>query len=331
VGFAQVTFLFTRSHVRKLGRSNLRTCEYSNPSLPIPTMNSIQFAQTLVNGIILGGVLSLVALGFSIVWGIMHVVNLAHGAFIVLGSYITYTLYTSLGIDPFLGLPLTMITLFVVGYATERWIIHWVIRAPLMAKFFITFGIGMLLENLILQVWKADVRSVTTPYSGASLAIGGVNIPLVKLAALALSILMVIVFHLFLTRTRQGNAIRSTGMDLDAARLTGVKVAPIYALTFGLSTMLAGAAGSLVSMTTSFTPDAGARYTVYAFLVSVLGGLGNVPAVLAGGMIIALIQVFVGFYAPALKDAVSFVLLVVLLLLRPQGLFGKPFTSGKAE
>lgn len=294
-------------------------------------MNSVQFAQTLVNGLILGGVLSLVALGFSIVWGIMQVVNLAHGAFVVVGSYITYTLYTGLGIDPFLSIPISMAILFVLGYATQRWIVNWVIRAPLLAKFFITFGIGMLIENLILQIWKADVRSVTTSYSGGSIAIGGINIPAVKLAVLILSVVMVLLFHYFLTRTRTGNSIRATGMDLDAARLTGVKVAPLYALTFGLSTMLAGAAGSLISMTTSFTPDVGARYTVYAFLVSVLGGLGNVPAVLAGGMIIAMIQVFVGFYAPALKDAVSFVLLVVLLFIRPQGLFGKPYASGKAD
>lgn len=279
----------------------------------------------------LGGTFALVALGFSIVWGIMNLVNIAHGEFIMLGAYVTFFLYTLFGIDPFLTIPLSMLALFALGYAIQFGVINWVIRAPLLVKFLLTFGFSILIENVALQIFKGDYRSVTTAYSGAGFEFGGVKIAYVRLAALLISILLVYGFHLFLTRTRTGNAIRATGMDLDAARLTGVKIAPTFALTYALSAALAGAAGSLISMTFPITPTMGGGYTVYAFLTCVLGGLGSVPGALLGGMLLALLQVFGGFFAPGLKDAIAFVILVLVLVVRPQGLIGKAFYSGSAE
>ncbi len=294
-------------------------------------MNPVQFAQTLINGLMLGGTFALVGLGFSIVWGIMNLINIAHGEFIMLGAYTTYFLYTFFGIDPFLTIPLSMAALFALGYLIERGVLTWVIRAPLLVKFLITFGLSILLENLALQVFSGDYRSVTTAYSGIGLEIGGVKIASVRLAALLISILLVYLFHLFLTRTRIGNAIRATGMDLDAARLTGVKIAPTFALTYGLSAALAGAAGSLISMTFPITPSIGSGYTIYAFLICVLGGLGSVPGALVGGIVLALLQVFAGFFAPGFKDAIGFTVLVLVLIVRPEGLIGKPFYSGSEQ
>jgi branched-chain amino acid transport system permease protein len=291
-------------------------------------MNSIQFAQTLVNGLMLGGTFALIGLGFSIVWGIMNLINIAHGEFIMLGAYTTFFLYTLFGIDPFLTLPISMLALFVLGYILERGIVNWVIRAPLLVKFLLTFGISLTLQNIALQLFTGDYRSVTTSYSGAGLEVGGIKIAYVRLAALALSIVLVGLFHLFLTRTRIGNSIRAAGMDLDAARLTGVKIAPTFGLTYGLSAALAGAAGSLISMTFPITPTMGGGYTVYAFLICILGGLGSVPGALLGGLVLALLQVFGGFFAPEFKDAIAFSLLVVILLVRPEGIIGKAFYSG---
>jgi branched-chain amino acid transport system permease protein len=291
-------------------------------------MNPVQFSQTLINGLMLGGTFALVGLGFSIVWGIMNLTNIAHGEFIMLGAYTTYFLYTLFGIDPFLTIPVSMAVLFTLGYLIERGVINWVIRAPLLVKFLITFGLSILIENVALQIFQADYRSVTTAYSGVGIEFGGVKIAYVRLAALLISIVLVYLFHLFLTRTRTGNAIRATGMDLDAARLTGVNLAQTFALTYGLSAALAGAAGSLISMTFPITPSIGGGYTVYAFLICILGGLGSVPGALLGGITLALLQVFAGFFAPGFKDAIGFTILVLVLIIRPEGLIGKAFYSG---
>ncbi len=291
-------------------------------------MNPVQFAQTLINGLMLGGTFALVGLGFSIVWGIMNLINIAHGEFIMLGAYATYFLYTLFGIDPFLTIPVSMGLLFVLGYLIQLGVINWVIRAPLLVKFLLTFGLSILIQNLALQVFQGDYRSVTPAYSGAGIEFGGIKIAYVRLAALVLSIILVYLFHLFLTRTRTGNAIRATGMDLDAARLTGVNLARTFALTYALSAALAGAAGSLISMTFPITPYMGGDYTVYAFLICILGGLGSVPGALVGGLTLALLEVFGGFFAPGFKDAIAFTILVLVLILRPEGLIGKAFYSG---
>ncbi len=291
-------------------------------------MNSIQFTQTLINGLMLGGTFALIGLGFSIVWGIMNLINIAHGEFIMLGAYTTYFLYSLFGIDPFLTLPISMFVLFVFAYIIERGIVNWVIRAPLLVKFLLTFGISLTIENIALQVFTGDYRSVTTSYSGAGLEIGDIKIAYVRLAGLVISIVLVALLNLFLTRTRIGNSIRAAGMDLDAARLTGVKIAPTFGVTFALSAALAGAAGSLISMTFPITPSMGGGYTVYAFLICILGGLGSVPGALIGGLVLALLEVFGGFFAPGLKDAIAFSLLVLILIVRPQGIMGKAFYSG---
>ncbi len=291
-------------------------------------MNAVQFTQTLINGLLLGGTFALVGLGFSIVWGIMNLINIAHGEFIMLGAYTTYFLYTLFGIDPFLTIPVAMALLFILGYMIQLGVINWVIRASLLVKFLITFGLSILIQNLALQVFQGDYRSVTPAYSGAGIEFGGVKIAYVRLAALLLSIVLVYLFHLFLTRTRLGNAIRATGMDLDAARLTGVNLGRTFALTYALSAALAGAAGSLISMTFPITPSIGGDYTVYAFLICILGGLGSVPGALLGGITLALLQVFGGFFVPNFKDAIAFTILVLVLILRPEGLIGKAFSSG---
>ncbi len=291
-------------------------------------MNFVQFAQTLVNGLMLGGTFALIGLGFSIVWGIMNLINIAHGEFIMLGAYTTYFLYTLFGIDPFLTLPISMFVLFVLGYILERGIVNWVIRAPLLVKFLLTFGISLALQSIALQLFTGDYRSVTTSYSGAGLEFGGIKIAYIRLAALVLSIVLVALFHLFLTRTRLGNSIRAAGMDLDAARLTGVKIARTFGVTYGLSAALAGAAGSLISMSFPITPTMGGGYTVYAFLIVILGGLGSVPGALLGGLVLALLEVYGGFFVPQFKDAIAFSLLVAILLVRPEGIMGKAFYSG---
>ncbi len=282
-----------------------------------------ELAQIFVNAVLLSGILALVALGFSLVWGIMNIVNLAHGAFIVLGAYVTFFLHEILHVDPFLSIPFSMLALFTLGWAVQRGLVNQIIKAPLLATFLLTFGLELLIVNLINYFFKADLRSVTTPYSGTGFTLGTVRIPYIRLGALGVSLVLVAGLAWTLRATRIGRAIRATGMDLDAARLTGVKVATVYAATFAIGAAMAGAAGSLLAMIVPFDPNLGGTYTQRAFAICVLGGLGNVANVVIGAAIYAFVDVFVGARLPSLSRAVTFALLVILLILRPQGIAGK--------
>jgi branched-chain amino acid transport system permease protein len=282
-----------------------------------------ELSQIFVNALLLSGILALVAVGFSLVWGIMNIVNLAHGALIVLGAYLTFGLHEFRHVDPFLSIPISMLGLFLLGYGIQRFLINQVIRAPLLATFLLTFGLEILIVNLLNYFFKADLRSVTTSYSGSGFILGPARIPYIRLAALVISLALVLALGAFLRRTRTGRAIRATGMDIDAARLTGVKVAKVYAVTFALGAAMAGAAGSLLSLSVPFDPTFGGGYTQRAFVICVLGGLGNVVNVVIGATIFAFVEVFVGSRLPALSQAVTFAMLVVLLIWRPQGIAGK--------
>ncbi|HKA36587.1 MAG TPA: branched-chain amino acid ABC transporter permease [Thermoanaerobaculia bacterium] len=286
-------------------------------------MSGAELAQIAVNAVLLSGILALVALGFSLVWGIMNIVNLTHGAFIVMGAYLTYGMHELWHVDPFLSVPVSMAVLFCFGFAIQRVLINQVIRAPLLATFLLTFGLEILIVNLLNFFFKADTRSVMTLYSGSGFTVGSVRVPYIRLGALGVSILLVLMLGAFLTKSRLGRAIRGTGMDIDAARLTGVKAPAIYALTFGIGAALAGAAGSLLSMVVPFDPNLGGGYTERAFVICVIGGLGNVVNVLIGAAVYAVVEVFVGSRVPALSGAVTFGMLVLLLIARPQGIAGK--------
>jgi branched-chain amino acid transport system permease protein len=289
-------------------------------------MTGAELGQIAVNAVLLSGILALVALGFSLVWGIMNIVNLSHGAFIVMGAYLTYWMHELWRVDPFLSVPVSMAVLFGFGYVIQRVLINQVIRAPLLATFLLTFGLEILIVNLLNYFFKADTRSVMTSYSGTGFTLGAVRVPYIRLGALGVSIALVLLLGAFLTRSRLGRAIRGTGMDIDAARLTGVKATTIYALTFAIGASLAGAAGSLLSMVVPFDPNLGGGYTERAFVICVLGGLGNVVNVLIGAAVYSVVEVFVGSRLPALSQAVTFGILVILLVVRPQGIAGKSLT-----
>ena len=289
-------------------------------------MSSAELGQIAVNALLLSGILALVALGFSLVWGIMNIVNLSHGAFIVVGAYLTFWLHELAGLDPFLSIPISMVVLFALGYLVQRTLINQIIRAPLLATFLLTFGLEILIVNLLNFFFKADTRSVQTSYSGLGFALGPVRVPYIRLGAVVVALALVLALGAFLNRSRIGRAIRATGMDLEAARLTGVRVRTIYGLTYAIGASLAGAAGSLLSMLVAFDPNLGGGYTERAFVICVLGGLGNVVNVLIGAAVYSIVEVFVGSRLPALSQAVTFAILVLVLVVRPQGIAGKSFS-----
>jgi branched-chain amino acid transport system permease protein len=256
----------------------------------------------------------------------MNIVNLAHGAFVIIGSYLTWTLFAHFGIDPFLSLPVDAIALFLIGYALQRGVINRVIRAPLLFTFLLTFGLNLIIVSLLLLVFSADFRSVTPSYSGNGIHIGAIAIPYIRLAGLVVALALAGILWLILNRTRTGAAILAVGADRDAAQLVGVDLRHLYALTFAIGAAFAGVAGGIISTFQSITPTAGDPYTLQAFAVVILGGLGRVSATIAGGLVFGLIEVL-GQSAPGLgagyANAIAFALLVIVLAIRPQGLLGR--------
>ncbi len=280
--------------------------------------------QNLVNGILAGGILAVVALGFSLVWGIMNIINLAHGSFVMLGAYVTYVLFTNYHVDPFLSLPISFAVLYVFGYLVQRYVINFVVRAPVLTTFLLTFGLSLLLINAALLVFHGDSKAVTPSYSGANFAVGPVTVPWVKLWTLLVALAITGVMQLWLTRSKMGRAIRATSMDIGAAQLTGVRVAHVYAVVFALGAGLAGAAGTLVSLSYSLNPSMGDPFIVKAFVVCVLGGLGSVQGALVGGLVYGILEAFGSQYiGTGLQDAVALVVLLLVLIFRPTGIMGK--------
>lgn len=285
------------------------------------------FLQQVVLGLLLGGVYVGVAIGFSLVWGILNIVNLAHGALVVIGAYCTWLLFSKTGLDPFITLPVDAALLFGLGYGLQRLLINRVIRAPLFFTLLLTFGVNLVVINLLLVLFKADFRSVTPAYAGSGLDLGGVRIPYIRLAALAIALLTAGLVGLLLNRTRTGFAIQAVGADKDAAQLVGIDLRHVYALTFALGAATAGIAGGLLSTIQAINPTAGEPYTLQAFVVVILGGLGRISATVVGGLIFGLIEVMAQTQIPNLgagwANAIAFAVLVLVLTIRPQGLMGR--------
>jgi branched-chain amino acid transport system permease protein len=286
----------------------------------------VLIAQALVNGILLGALYACIAIGFSLIWGVMNLINLAHGSFVLLGAYVTASVNQALGLDPFLTIPFSGAVLFGVGYAIQRGLVNRVLARSVFTTLIFTFGLNMLMVNILLLVFTADLRGILVPYSGAGWQFGTVRVPLPRLIVFAVAILLTVGLALFTNRTRLGAAIKATSFDVDAARLVGIDIDHIYAVTFAIGAAMAGAAGSLIAVNLAFSPVLGDSFTMKAFVVVVLGGLGSIPGALAAGMILGIVENLSSVLMdPGYRDVISFGLLLAVLVLSPRGLFGKRF------
>ena len=282
--------------------------------------------QLVTIGLLAGGIYAAVGVGFSLVWGVLNIVNLAHGALVIVGAYVTWQIFTASGLDPFLTLPIDAVALFALGYVVQRGVINRIIRAPLLFTFLLTFGLNLIAVNVLLLIFKSDFRSVTTSYSGAGLDLGGIVIPYIRLAALGIALLMAAGLALLLARTRVGLAIQAVGSDRDAAQLVGIDLRHAYAVTYGLGAACAGVAGGLIAMIQAITPTAGEPYTLQAFVVVILGGLGRVSATVVGGLVFGLVEAFaqsIPGSGSVFANAIAFGVMVLVLVTRPQGLLGR--------
>ncbi|MGN6286714.1 MAG: branched-chain amino acid ABC transporter permease [Afipia sp.] len=281
-------------------------------------------AQILINALVLGCLYACIAIGFSLVWGVLNVINLIHGSFIVLGAYLAWGLYQSLHISPWYALLIAAPLFFVFGYAIQRLILNRVITAPVLVTLTLTFGLDLILNNAMIYFFKADYRKLTLTPPMGSISVFDVVVPVDRLIATVAALALTGVLYLILRRLRVGRAIVAVRLDRDAAVLMGVDVNSIYATAFGLGAALAGCAGVLMALIFPISPLTSTAYLGKAFVVCVLGGLGSVSGALAGGILLALIEgVGSAMIGPAHATTLSFVLLIIFLILRPQGLLGR--------
>ena len=284
----------------------------------------IPLIQALINGLLLGGIYAAFSAGFSLIFGVMGVVNIANGEMVMIGAFITYFLFDLIKMDPFLTLPFSLVGLFVLGYLLQRLVINRVIGAPPIMSYIMTFGIHLTLANLALLAWSADPRIITTSYSGAHFSLGGITFPVVQFVTFILAFVIIGGLYLLLYWTKIGRAIQATAQDREMARLMGISVHQVYAVTFGLGAAVTGLSGSLIASFRYVETGMGLPYTIMAFCVVVVGGMGYIPGALVGGLILGVISsLTTHFFTAGWSMAVTFFLLYLILLFRPQGILGK--------
>jgi branched-chain amino acid transport system permease protein len=284
----------------------------------------ILFLQSLINGILLGGIYAACAAGFSLAFGVMGIVNLSHGDFVMLGAFVTYWLFVLGGWDPFLTLPITLAILFFLGFFLQKLTLNRLTGVPPIMSYLLTFGLHLVLSGLALRTWTADYRTLNTVYTGLNLIVFGLVLPYSRVATFLFAMILILGLYFLLYRTEVGRAIRATAQDGEMARLMGVRIFRIYAFTFAVSVAITGLAGSLIAQTFVIYPQMGLPFTITAFCVVVLGGLGYVPGTLFGGLILGIFESLSTTYLTAgLSMALTFFLLLIMLLVRPGGIFGK--------
>lgn len=282
------------------------------------------YLQILANGLVLGGLYACIAAGFSLVWGVLNIINILHGSFIVLGGYLAFYAYNLAGIHPFFSLLIAAPVFFALGYVLQSGLMNRMIAAPVLLTLTLTFGLDLMLSNGMLAAFTADFKKVSLDPPLGVVFLGPVVLPVDRLMAMVLAIALLALLYLTLSRSRIGRAIVAVRMDREAAALMGVRVKTVYAVTFGLGTLMAGVSGPLLAMIFPISPLSGPAYLGKAFVVCVLGGLGSVPGALVGGLVLGLAESFGSlWFGPEHATTLSFVLLILILLVRPEGLLGR--------
>jgi len=280
--------------------------------------------QTLASGVLIGLIYALVAIGLTMIFGVMDIVNFAHGEFLMLGMYSAFWLFALYALDPLVTLPLTVLMLFAFGVLLYRLVIVRIVNAPMLSQIFTTFGIMILLRGVAQFLWKPDFRSIENSMVSGTVQALGVQVGRPQLVAGIGAILVTGVIYFFLNKTRLGAALEATASDKEAARLMGIDSHRMFSLAWGIGAACAGAAGVLLSTFFPIFPDVGANFILLAFVVVNLGGFGSVSGAFWAGILVGVIEVMGGLLlGPQYKMAIVLVLFLGVLMFRPQGLMGK--------
>ncbi len=282
-------------------------------------------AQTIVNGLLIGFVFALVAVGLSLIFGMVEIVNFAHGEFLMLSMFSSFWIWYLFAIDPLLSLPLSTLVLVLIGIATYKLIIRRILHAPMLAQIFATFGLSVFLRSLAQFLWTPNYRVIQhSLVSEGRISLGGVSIGLPQLVAAVGAIIAFIFIYWFVERTETGRALMATAEDREAASLMGIDSDRMFTLAWGIGAGCVGVAGSLMSSFYYIEPGVGQIFGTTAFVVVALGGFGSIPGAFIAGILIGLVQVLAGFFiAPAFKFAVVLAIYLLVVLVRPQGLLGE--------
>jgi branched-chain amino acid transport system permease protein len=286
-----------------------------------------QLPQNLVFGLLMGGLYGLAAVGLSLVFGVTKILNVAHGELLMLGGYASFWLFTLFGVDPFLGLPLGILLLVLLGLVLYKGIFGRTTKLGEEAKIkntmLVGFGLGIVLQNVAQRLWTANERGITTTYSSSVFTVFDVRFPIVRVASFLIALFVLVALHLFLKRTYLGKAIRATVQDWEAAALLGISTDRVYLITFMMGAGLAGLAGALVSVGWSIMPTMGLKWTLTSLIVMVLGGLGSFVGTFVAGVLLGITESLTSFWlGGAYREMVALLLFLVVLVVRPQGLFG---------
>lgn len=281
------------------------------------------FIQLLINGLLLGGLYAIIAVGLTLVFGVVKVANFAHGELLMVGMYAVYLLTKHLGLHPYAAAGPAVVLLFIIGVAIQRFVIQPLLNAEPEIQIFATVGLSTALMNLALLVFGANMFSVQTPALRATLNIGEISIVKANIVMFVSSLILVSGIHLFLTRTYLGRAIRATSQNRIAAPLMGINVNKVYMITFGIGSACVGLAAALIMPIYTVFPTIGTYFVLTAFVVVVLGGMGSIWGAFIGAMIIGIVDSMSGYYiAPDLKEVVYFIIFITILIFRPTGLLG---------
>ena len=282
------------------------------------------FLQSLISGVLIGGVYDLIGIGLTIIFGVMRVINFAHGDIMMIGMYLTYNFFTLAGVDPFVSIIFTIPLMFLFGAILQKMFINRVLGALPQNQILLTIGLGLIMSNAMMFIYTSDYKILTTSYSSSSFNIGTISISSPLAISFLITAAITLLLYWFLMKTDTGQAIRATAQDREAAQLMGINVKRMSILAFGMGAALAGTAGALISPTYYIFPQIGSTFTLKAFVITVLGGMGSIVGATIGGVIIGVAESLGAVYiSSGWKDVVVFVLFLLVLLFKPAGLLGK--------
>jgi branched-chain amino acid transport system permease protein len=282
------------------------------------------FLQSVLSGILVGGVYALIGIGLTIIFGVMRVINFAHGDLLMLGMYATWIIFTHLGLDPFVSIVLVAPLMFLWGAFLQKAFVNRAMSALPQNQILLTIGLGLVMSNSVMLAFTSNYQILTTSYSSSSFTVGGLSVSTPLLYSFLITAAITAALYWFLLKTDTGQAIRATAQDREAAQLMGINVQRMSVVAFGIGSALAGTAGALISPTYYIFPQVGGTFTLKAFVIVVLGGMGSIVGATLGGIIIGVTESLAAVYvASGLKELVVFVLFLALLLFKPSGLLGK--------
>ncbi|MDL2213948.1 branched-chain amino acid ABC transporter permease [Clostridia bacterium OttesenSCG-928-O13] len=284
----------------------------------------VEFFQQLANGVIIGATYALLTIGLTMIFGLMQILNYAHGEFYMLGGVVAFWVIDAMHLNFFVSIIATVLICFVMGIVFERILIRRLYGVPIVTTAIVTVGLSIFLQNTVFMLWGNVPRTIETPFSIKPISVGPLTFPPIRIFVLVITIIVIAATQLIIHHTKLGRAMRATFQDKDVAAMSGISTRKIYALTFAYGSALAGLAGILCGSFLTISPFMGSTVTTKAWAIAIVGGIGNIPGAIFGGFLLGIVESLgAGYISAPYKDAFSFIIVILVLIFKPQGLFSK--------